>query len=107
MCRPPLSIDASWLWAAIAGGYAWLVNGAASPSEYVVEVWYREPTYEAHVGPKAEPYTWRYRICAASEAEAQEHALGQFKALAEVSSVGWVREVIEVKVSLSPRAPRA
>jgi hypothetical protein len=84
-----------------------VVRGATNPSEYVVEVWYREPTYEAHVGPKAEPYSWRYRIKAGSEAEAQEFALGQFKALAEVSSVGWVREVIEVKVSLSAKAPSA
>ena len=83
------------------------MNVAAPASEYLVEVWYREPTYEASVGPKAEPYTWRYRIRAYSEAEAQERALGQFKALAEVSSVGWVREVVEVKVSLSSKVPRA
>ncbi|MHB8876998.1 MAG: hypothetical protein ACYC8T_25155 [Myxococcaceae bacterium] len=80
---------------------------ATPVSDYVVEIRYREPTYEVRSGSKDQPYSWRYRISAGSEDEARAGALGQFAALAEVSSVGWVREVVGVRVLLSTGAPLA
>ncbi|MHB8876279.1 MAG: hypothetical protein ACYC8T_21515 [Myxococcaceae bacterium] len=74
---------------------------ATPVSDYVVEIRYREPTYEVRAGHKDEPYSWRYRISAGNEDEARARALGQFAALADLSSVGWVREVIGVTVLLA------
>ena len=85
------------------------VERLAPISEFLVEVQYREPTYELHAGAKTAPYSWRYRISAGDEDEARRGALGQFYALAALSSVGWVREVVGVTVQRNPvgRVPSA
>ncbi len=59
---------------------------------------YREPTYEARVGPKDRAYSWTYEVVARTEQEAAEAALRKFFHTTHQSSVGWVREVVDVSV---------
>jgi hypothetical protein len=67
-------------------------------SAYRVRIDYREPTYEARVGPKRTPYTWTYEVVAPNEKEAAQIALREFRETARVSSVGWLREVVGIQV---------
>lgn len=68
-------------------------------SHFRVIIRYREPTYAAHHEPKAKPYEWTFRIKAATAAAAKGQALGEFHAIAALSSVGWVREIVDVDVN--------
>ena len=72
---------------------------AKSQQEYRVEILYREPTYELHAGPKAEPYRWTYRVQATNEEQAKSLAIEDFRMLERNSSVGWTRVVSEVRVA--------
>lgn len=63
-------------------------------TQFVVEVRYREPGYEARHGARAAPYRFRYRIEATSEEAAVCQALQEFRHIAEISSVGWARDVV-------------
>jgi hypothetical protein len=65
---------------------------------FLVEVLYREPGYETRHGARAEPYRFRYRIHAGNEASARWLALDEFRRISELSSVGWVRDVVSVAV---------
>lgn len=67
-------------------------------NEFRVRIDYREPTYEARVGPKDCAYTWTYEVVAGNEQEAAEAALRKFFHTTRQSSVGWVREVVDVSV---------
>ena len=65
---------------------------------YRVRIDYREPTYEARVGAKSDPYSWTYEILATTPQEAAEDALRQFREITRVSNVGWLRQVVSVRV---------
>ena len=65
---------------------------------YVVEVRYREPTYEERHGPREHPYRFRYRIEAASEEAAARMAVAELERVTALSSVSWVRVVVGVDV---------
>ena len=75
---------------------SWLSRRA---SWFLVEIQYREPTYEARHGRRANPYRFRYRLEARSEAEARELAIIEFARVAAISSVGWTREIVGVAIA--------
>lgn len=68
-------------------------------TQFLVEVQYREPSYETRHGAREAPYRFRYRIDAASEGAATQLALAEFWRISQISSVGWVREVVDVHVT--------
>ena len=69
--------------------------------DFLVRVSYREPTFE----PEARaPYTWTWRISAPGEDEAKSKAIREFDRMQLLSSVGWVREVVDIHVELAPRS---
>jgi hypothetical protein len=61
-----------------------------------VTVHYREPTYEMVNGPKRDPYRWVTTLVADDRSMAERLALEEFEAMARLSSVGWVRRVVQV-----------
>lgn len=65
---------------------------------FLVEIRYREPTYEAQHGERAEPYRFRYRVSALSPDHARRLALTEFRLTAALSSSGWIRDVVSVDV---------
>lgn len=68
---------------------------------YTVRIEFREPTFEAATWPRAEPFAWTLEdVHARDEDEARRVAVGRFKELAMLSSVGWVREIESVRVVL-------
>jgi hypothetical protein len=69
-----------------------------SPTQFIVEIHYREPGYEARHGARDEPFRFRYRIDAGNAESARWLALDEFRRIAELSSVGWVRDVVGVDV---------
>ena len=68
------------------------------PAQFIVEIHYREPGYEARHGARDEPFRFRYRIHAGSADSARWLALDEFRRITELSSVGWIRDVIGVDV---------
>jgi hypothetical protein len=82
----------------MVGGVTMVRQTQMHTSVYDVVVSYREPTYEAHAGPKAEPYRWTYRIRASSEADAARGARRQFDEAQRLSSVGWARTVVGIEI---------
>lgn len=68
-------------------------------SWFLVEIQYREPTYEARHGRRASPYRFRYRIEARTAADARELALIEFARVSAMSSVGWPRDIVGVEIS--------
>lgn len=81
--------------------------GTRIPREFIVEVRYREPSYETHHGARAEPYRFRYRIRAASEQAAIAFAVVEFERMSVLSSVGWTRALVEIVVEPSGKPPAA
>ena len=71
-------------------------------SRYHVRIEFREPTYELRAGPKPEPYLFGYDVEAASESEAEQSALLEFRETARLSSVAWIRQVLQVVVTPAP-----
>jgi hypothetical protein len=69
---------------------------------FLVELSYREPSYEARTGVHREPYRFRYRIEAPSEEAAVSHALREFREISALSGVGWGRDVVGCEVSRTP-----
>ena len=61
---------------------------------FLVTVEYQEPTYrqDGHC------YAFTFRVDATSPASAVDVALAEFRTMAVLSSVGWVREVVAVHV---------
>ena len=73
------------------------------PKSYAVIIPYREPTYELRRGsPPAVPYTARYEVEAATEAEAVKLAVRQFEQVARDSGAGWVREIEHGAIRVEP-----
>jgi hypothetical protein len=72
---------------------------------YRVTVYYREPTYELAHGKKEEPYSWTYLIAAASADLARAEAVRQFKEIARLSSVAWIRRVERIETERLEGAP--
>jgi len=70
-----------------------------SPTQFIVEIHYREPGYEARHGARDKPFRFRYRIHAGSAESARWLALDEFRRITELSSVGWVRDVVGVDVT--------
>lgn len=66
--------------------------------EFLVEIHYREPGYELRHGARREPYRFRYRVEATTEAAAVAHALAELERISAISAVGWIREVVGVEV---------
>jgi len=75
-----------------------VATSEAVETVYRVRVWYREPTYEARTGPRAEPFRWTFTVRANGEEEARRRALREFEEVSRQSSVGWSREVVSVEV---------
>jgi hypothetical protein len=71
-------------------------------SRYHVRIEFREPTYELRGGPKPGPYLFGYDVEAASESEAEQSALLEFRETAKLSSVAWIRQVLQVVVTPAP-----
>ena len=71
-------------------------------SHYHVRIEFREPTYELRAGPKPAPYLFGYDVEAASESEAEQSALVEFRETARLSSVAWIRQVLQVVVTPAP-----
>jgi len=71
-------------------------------TRYHVRIEFREPTYELRAGPKPEPYLFGYDVEAASESEAEQLALLEFRETAKLSNVSWIRQVLRVIVTLTP-----
>ncbi len=69
-----------------------------SPSKFIVELRYRELSYETHNGARAEPYRFRYRLEAPSEQAAVAFAIAEFEHMNALSSVGWTRLTVEIVV---------
>lgn len=68
---------------------------------YTVHIEFREPTFEEVTYARAEPFSWTLKdVLARDEDEARDVAIGRFKELAALSSVGWVREIESVRVVL-------
>lgn len=67
---------------------------------YSVVVRYREPTYEARAGTNLTSYHWTYAVRAQNVEEARDVAISNFRDVEKKSGVGWVREILEVVVSL-------
>jgi 1,2-phenylacetyl-CoA epoxidase PaaB subunit len=67
--------------------------------QLLVEIRYREPSYEERHGRRESPYRWRYRVDAANEAHATQLALDEFRRIEAISSVGWARDVVEIRVT--------
>lgn len=82
----------------------WLSNRV---SWFVVEIQYREPTYEARYGRRANPYRFRYRLEARSAADARELAVIEFARVSAMSSVGWTREIVGVEIGPATSDERA
>lgn len=73
--------------------------------DYLVRVTYREPNFE-EVEPQARsPFTWTWRISAPGEDEARVKAIREFDRMQMLSSVGWIREVVDISVTPAPRSP--
>lgn len=68
------------------------------PTQFIVEIHYREPGYELRYGARDQPFRFRYRIDASSEESARSYALEEFRRISEMSSVGWIRDVVCVDV---------
>ena len=68
------------------------------PTEFIVEIRYREPSYEAREGERDEPFRFRYRIYAGTADAATSLALDEFRRITKLSSVGWIRDVVSVDV---------
>jgi hypothetical protein len=77
------------------------------PAKFIVEVRYREPSYELQHGARAEPYRFRYRVHAQSEQAAIEFAISEFERVSALSWVGWTRSIVEIVVEsvLEPQSP--
>ena len=75
------------------------MNDPMSSVPYRVTVSYREPDYEARVGPRLNPYRWTYTIVADGEEQARLSALLEFRQMTMLSSVGWHRVVVGVDVA--------
>jgi hypothetical protein len=64
------------------------------PACFKVLIPYREPTYAMRSGgPRREPYLTILEVEAASEEEAIERAIVEFRERARQSSVSWVRKI--------------
>ena len=72
------------------------------PSFHVV-VRYREPSYEAYAGAKEQPYRWTFAANTSDAREATALAVDEFRRMERLSSVGWVREIVDVEVSSVPQ----
>lgn len=73
-------------------------NDTGRRGRFLVEVRYREPSYELRHGPREEPYRFRYRLQAASEQAAIAFVVGEFNRISALSSVGWTRVIVEIVV---------
>lgn len=66
----------------------------------VVDISYREPSYESRNGARPNPYRWRYVVDAETVDRATRLAIVEFRRIETMSSVGWCREIVAIKVSL-------
>jgi hypothetical protein len=64
----------------------------------VVEILYRETSYETWHGPKDMPYRWRFRVHASTNRLAIDAAVAEFRRIETLSSVGWSRDIMDVRV---------
>ena len=71
-------------------------------SRYLVHIRYREPSYELRAGRKAFPYAFTFEVAARDEHKARQRALQLFDETARQSSVGWMRQIIDVQVEHAP-----
>lgn len=72
--------------------------------DYLVRVSYREPTFEEAEPEARSTYTWTWRIAAPGEDEAKKKAIREFDRMQLLSSVGWIREVVDIHVEPAPRS---
>jgi len=67
---------------------------------YRVTVLYREPTYELETG-RERTYSGTFEVDADTPEQAMNEAVGIFKSYEDLSSVGWVREIVKVSAVAS------
>lgn len=77
-----------------------LPTGSDHLTGFRVRIIYREPTYEAATGKTCGAYSGTFLVSAPSHVAAANRAMNQFRELERLSSVGWVREVVEVQVEV-------
>jgi hypothetical protein len=65
---------------------------------FLVEIHYREPTYEARVGPKGLAFRWSYRVAAGNGDLARLAAINEFRRMERLSGVGWARVIEDLFV---------
>jgi hypothetical protein len=82
----------------VSGSHTGRERAAPHVTRFIVELRYREPSYETYHGARAEPYRFRYRIDALSKEAAIEIAIAEFERISALSSVGWTREIVGVDV---------
>ena len=72
---------------------------------YLVEIQYRELSYETRNGPRPEPYRASFRINANCERHAIALAIAEFRRLAVESAVGWTRDIVGVNAAIVLSTP--
>jgi 1,2-phenylacetyl-CoA epoxidase PaaB subunit len=65
---------------------------------YSVTIYYREPAFELRLRRQGPPYRYTFDVRARDERSAVEMARRQFDEMAQISSVGWAREIVEIEV---------
>lgn len=73
-------------------------------STWHVCVRFIEPTFDQHLHRESETRFWTWEGSASTSASASSQAIAEFKRLWALSSVGWVREIQGVSVSLQGQA---
>lgn len=63
---------------------------------FLVRIEYREPTYELVRNLKPRVYSWTCRVHGRSCEHAEQLGLAEFRRMAALSSVGWVREIVGI-----------
>jgi hypothetical protein len=70
---------------------------------FIVDIWFTEPTYGLYSGTAAEVRHCLMRVTTSNAAAASDMASAEFRRMAEVSGVGWVREISHIEVREEPR----
>ncbi|MBW2456520.1 MAG: SDR family oxidoreductase [Deltaproteobacteria bacterium] len=70
---------------------------ATEGDRYEVIIRYREPVFARYAGLPVRTYEWQHKLRAADAAEAEQKGRAEFEVLRLASSVGWSRDIVEVR----------
>jgi len=62
-----------------------------------VTIRYREPVFARYAGLPVRTYEWQHQVRAADAADAERQGRAEFEVLRLASSVGWSRDIVEVR----------